>query len=75
MIIVSQNGKSIINFKNICKIDVNHIFFQHFGKPTDAITAILKTIAIAKFTAKEQGNDTAGELLTYFNQYIKETKV
>lgn len=23
MIIVSQNGKSIINFKNICKIDVN----------------------------------------------------
>ena len=59
----------------ICKIDVNHIFFQHFGKPTDAITAILKTIAIAKFTAKEQGNDTAGELLTYFNQYIKETKV
>ena len=59
----------------ICKIDVNHIFFQHFGKPTDAITAIIKTIAIAKFTAKEQGNDTAGELLTYFNQYIKETKV
>ena len=54
---------------------MNHIFFQHFGKPTDAISAILKTIAIAKFTAKEQGNDTAGELLTYFNQYIKETKV
>ena len=23
MIIVSQNGKSIINFNNICKIDVN----------------------------------------------------
>lgn len=59
----------------ICKIDVNHIFFQHFGKPTDAITAILKTIAIAKFTAREQGNDSAGELLTYFNQYIKETKI
>ena len=59
----------------ICKIDVKHIFFQHFGKPTEAITAILKTIAIAKFTAKEEGNDTAGELLTYFNQYIKETKV
>ena len=59
----------------ICKIDVKHIFFQHFGKPTEAITAIIKTIAIAKFTAKEQGNDTAGELLTYFNQYIKETKI
>lgn len=59
----------------MCKIDVKHIFFQHFGKPTEAITAIIKTIAIAKFTAKEEGNDTAGELLTYFNQYIKETKV
>lgn len=59
----------------ICKIDVNHIFFQHFGKPTGAITAILKTIAIAKFTAKEDGNDTTGELLSYFNKYIKETKV
>lgn len=58
-----------------CKIDVNHIFFQHFGKPTGAITAILKTIAIAKFTAKEEGNDTTGELLTYFNKYIKETKI
>lgn len=59
----------------ICKIDVNNIFFQHFGKPTGAITAILKTIAIAKFTAKAEGNDTTGELLTYFNKYIKETKV
>lgn len=59
----------------ICVIDVNHIFFQHFGKPTRAITAILKTIAIAKFTAKEEGNDTTGELLTCFNKYIKETKV
>ena len=70
---VDVSNKSV--YEIICKIDVNHIFFQHFGKPTDAITAILKTIAIAKFTAKEQGNDTAGELLTYFNQYIKETKV
>lgn len=59
----------------ICMIDLKHIFFEHFGKPTEAITAILKTLAIAKFTAKEQGNDTAGELLNYFNQYIKETKV
>lgn len=59
----------------ICKIDLNHIFFEYFGKPTDAITAILKTLAIAKFTAREQGNDTTAELLNYFNQYIKETKV
>ena len=58
-----------------CKINTSHIFFSHFGKPSDAITAILKTLSIAKFTAEELANDTARDLVSNFNQYIKETKV
>ena len=53
-----------------CKPDFISVTFGAGGSSNNN-----KTIAIAKFTAKEQGNDTAGELLTYFNQYIKETKV
>ena len=59
----------------ICMIDTNHVFFEHFNLKDYSITAILKTLAIAKFTAKTEGNDTASDMLNYFNQYIKETKV
>lgn len=58
----------------ICMIDTNHIFFEHF-KNDYSISSILKAFAIAKFTAKIEGNDTASEMLNYFNQYIKETKI
>ena len=59
----------------IASVNTSHIFFSHFGKPSDAITAILKTLSIAKFTAEELANDTARDLVSNFNQYIKETKV
>lgn len=59
----------------ICMIDTNHIFFEHFGSPTASITAVLKTLAIAKFTAKEVADNSATDMLNYFNQYIKETKI
>lgn len=79
---VSNNGDNLFwvdvskkcEHEIICMIDTNHVFFEHF-KLTDSITAILKTLAIAKFTAKTEGNDTASDVLNYFNQYIKETKV
>lgn len=58
-----------------CMIDTCHIFFSHFGKATDAVTAILKTLAIAKFTAKEIADNSATDMTNLFNRYIKETKV
>ena len=68
---IKQKNENII----ICQINTGHIFFQHFGKPSDSDVAILKTIAIAKFTARESGEDTATDLFNYFNEYIKKTKV
>jgi len=68
---VSQKNNGII----ICQINVEHIFFKHFGDPTPAVIAIIKTIAIAKFTAREGGDDTATDMYNYFNEYIKKTKV
>jgi hypothetical protein len=66
-----QKNESII----ICQINTKHIFFQHFGNPSQSNIAILKTIAIAKFTAREVGEDTATDLFNYFNEYIIKTKV
>ena len=37
--------------------------------------ALLKTIAIAKYMAQKKGNDSTGELMQYFNQFILNTKV
>ena len=59
----------------ICKINMNHVFFQHFQKSEKAVVAILKTMALAKFTAKEDGNDSTAEMFDSFNAYIKKTKV
>lgn len=58
-----------------CKINMNHVFFQHFQNSEKAIVAILKTLALAKFMAKEEGNDSTAELFDFFNAYIKKTKV
>ena len=58
-----------------CKINMNHVFFQHFQNSEKAIVAILKTMALAKFMAKEDGNDSTAELFDSFNAYIKKTKV
>lgn len=80
---ISGNGDNLfwvdvskINEQKItCMVDTNHIFFTHFGKPTDAVTAILKTLAIAKFTAREVADNSASDMMNYFNQYIRETKI
>lgn len=67
---IRQKNENII----ICQINTKHIFFQHFGKPSESNIAILKSMAIAKFTARESGEDTATDLFNYFNEYIKKTK-
>jgi hypothetical protein len=59
----------------ICNINTSHPYFSHFGKPTPAIIALLKTMAIAKFIAMKKGNDSTAELMQYFNEFILKTKV
>lgn len=68
---VSREAENII----ICHINTGHIFFEHFGKPNEAIIAVLKTLAIAKYTAKIEAGNGATNMLEYFNEYIKHTKV
>lgn len=68
---VSRKADNII----ICQINTGHVFFEHFGKPDEATIAILKTMAIAKYTAKISANNDAVQMLEFFNEYIKRTKV
>ncbi len=68
---VSREAENII----ICHINTSHVFFGHFGKPSDAIVAVLKTLAIAKYTAKKEAENDAAKMVEYFNEYIKRTKV
>lgn len=68
---VSQKANGVI----VCKINTDHVFFRHFGSPTDSVIAIIKTVAISKFAARVGGNDTTGEMLDLFNEFIKQTKV
>lgn len=67
----SQKYNGIIT----CKINTEHIFFKHFGQPSESVIAIIKTVAISKFAAKECGNDSTAELLDLFNEFIRQTKV
>lgn len=64
-----------LNDTIVCNINVKHVFFNHFGSPSDSIVAILKSLVIAKFTAGKNGNGSASELMEYFNEFIKKTQV
>lgn len=68
---ISKSDEQIL----ICNINIAHPYFKHFGKPTEALIAILKTLAIAKFTTKQSGNDNVASLFHNFNAYIEHTKV
>lgn len=68
---VSQQSQDII----ICQINTGHVFFEHFGKPDDSTIAILKSLAIAKFTSKICADNDAVKMMQFFNEYIKRTKV
>ncbi len=68
---VSEKAENRIS----CKIKMNHVFFEYFKNQDKAVVTILKTMALAKFTAKEEGNDTTAEFFENFNEYIKQAKV
>jgi hypothetical protein len=59
----------------MCNINIAHPYFKHFGKPTEALIAIFKTLAIAKFTTRQSGNDNVADLFHNFNAYIEHIKV
>lgn len=68
---VSKEAEHII----ICHVNIGHVFFEHFGKPDGATIAILKSLAIAKYTAKKEADNDAVKMVEYFNEYINRTKV
>ena len=68
---ISKKDEQIL----MCNINIAHPYFKHFGRPTEALIAIFKTLAIAKFTTQNSGNDNAANLFHSFNSYIENTKV
>lgn len=60
--------------KFTCLINKSHPFFRHFGEPTSAIEAILKTLAIAKQVNRSQ-EGSVEDLFTLFNDYINKTTI
>ncbi len=58
-----------------CIINTSHPYFAHFGEPTDSIVAIIKSLAVAKFSARRFGDSSAASMMDYFNDFIKQTKV
>lgn len=68
----SKEKEKIIN----CYINLGHVFFEHFGQQNkESIVALLKTMAIAKFRAKRTSDNNASDMLQFFNDYIKHTKI
>ena len=59
----------------VCNINVKHDFFKVFGEPTDPVIALLKTLAVARYTTEAVNNKTAMAMMDFFNEYIKKTKV
>ena len=59
----------------ICNINVKHDFFKVFGEPSDPVIALLKTLAVARYTTEAVNNKTALAMMDFFNEYIKKTKV
>ena len=59
----------------VCNINVKHEFFKDFGEPTDPVIALLKTLAVARYTTEAVNNKTAMAMMDFFNDYIKKTKV
>ena len=68
---ISRKDDGII----VCKINTEHIFFRHFGPPTDAVIAIFKTIVISRFVGFVSDKKSSTDLLNMFNEYITKTKV
>ena len=61
----SKMGDNIL----LCKVNLQHSFFQVFGKPTKALLAIIKALSIAKFKSTKEDN-SASAMMNDFNQFI-----
>ncbi len=57
-----------------CIINSSHPYFEQFGQ-TDAAIAIIKSLAVAKFTARKYGDNMTSSMMEYFNEFIRQTKV
>lgn len=68
---VSNEDKHILT----CKINVGHVFFQHFGQPKEDMIAIIKAMIMAKFTAKKEGKDDIKDVFYLINIYLEKIKV
>lgn len=66
---LSQKRDKII----ICRINTKHVFFETF-KLSEPIIIFLRSLAIAKFMAMEDGQGKASELCNNFNEVIKVIK-
>ena len=69
---------SLVKEKNIikCKINMGHIFFQHFKKPKEDVVALFKALTMAKFTArKEKDSSEIVDVMEYFNHYLEKIKI
>lgn len=58
-----------------CIINTSHPYFKHFGQPKESMVALLKSFAVAKFSARKYGNDSSAQMMVFFNDFIKQTKV
>lgn len=57
-----------------CKVNLQHPFFEAYGKPTKALIAIIKALSIAKFKATIDSS-SASAMMNDFNQIISSQTV
>ena len=82
-VVFAQNGSELFwldstrENENIitCIINTSHPYFRHFGEPSESIVAIIKSLAVAKFSARKHGNNSIAEMMEFFNDFIKQTRV
>lgn len=58
-----------------CKINMKHPFFENIDEKKSASSIVLiKSMAIAKFVARESDNDSVSGFMSTFNEYIKKVQ-
>ena len=67
---LSQKSENILR----CKVNLQHPFFQAYGKPSKALFAIIKALSIAKYKATIDSS-SASAMMNDFNQIISSQTV
>lgn len=75
--LLSLNIQNIDKNEFECRINAKHPFFNVFSekKIDKSAIAILRAMAMAKFSAKKKGDDKVSEMFIYFNNYIRDIGV